>query len=205
MSVFERIENLRKSRNLSQGKLEKELGFSNGSVSKWKNSTPTLERLQKLADYFDVSVDYLMTGQDPEPPTFPNIFPIELKRFPMLGEIACGEPKYTNEDRESYIMAGTDINADFCLRASGDSMIGARILDGDIVFIKKQDIVENGEIAAVVIDNDATLKRLYYYREQSLLILRPENPSYKELRFAGSELEKVHVLGKAIAFQSDVI
>lgn len=64
MSVYERIESLRKSRNISQGKLEKELGFSNGSVSKWKNSTPTPERLQKIAEYFGVSVDYLMTGEE---------------------------------------------------------------------------------------------------------------------------------------------
>ena len=67
MTVYERIENLRKSRSLSQGKLEKELGFSNGSISKWKNSTPTYERSQKIADYFDVSVNYLMTGEvEPE-------------------------------------------------------------------------------------------------------------------------------------------
>lgn len=67
VTVYERIENLRKSRSLSQGKLEKELGFSNGSISKWKNSTPTYERIQKIADYFDVSVNYLMTGEvEPE-------------------------------------------------------------------------------------------------------------------------------------------
>ena len=63
MTVFERIEQLRKAQNLSQGKLEKELGFSNGSISKWRNSTPTYERLQKVADYFGVSVEYLMTGE----------------------------------------------------------------------------------------------------------------------------------------------
>ena len=63
MTLYERIEQLRKSKGLSQGKLERELGFSNGSVSKWKNSTPTLERLQKIADYFNVTVDYLTTGE----------------------------------------------------------------------------------------------------------------------------------------------
>lgn len=66
MSIYERIEKLRKLANLSQGKLEKELGFSNGSISKWRNSTPTPERLQKIADYFGVSVDYLMTGEEKE-------------------------------------------------------------------------------------------------------------------------------------------
>lgn len=148
-----------------------------------------------------------MTGENkPEFPTILNIRPIELKRFPMLGKISCGKPKYTNEDRESYVMAGTDINADFCLTASGDSMINARILDGDIVFVRKQDMVENGEIAAVVVNNDseATLKRFYYYRERSTLILKPENPAYEDLIFQNEELNEVHVLGKAIAFQSDV-
>lgn len=66
MTVFDRIEQLRKTQNLSQGKLEKELGFSNGSISKWRNSTPTYERLQKVADYFGVSVEYLMTGETSE-------------------------------------------------------------------------------------------------------------------------------------------
>lgn len=207
MTIYERIEQLRKAQKISQGKLEKELGFSNGSVSKWKNSTPTPERLQKIADYFNVTVDYLMTGKNNvKPSTLSNIFPIELKRFPMAGEIACGIPKYANEDRESYVMAGTNIKADFCLRASGDSMINARILDGDIVFIKKQDMVENGEIAAVVVNSysEATLKRIFYYPEKGLLILKPENPAYEDFIFTGEELNQVHILGKAIAFQSDV-
>ena len=66
MTIYERIESLRKSKGLSQGKLEKQLGFSNGSISKWKNSTPKVERLQKLADFFGVSVEYLMTGKEDE-------------------------------------------------------------------------------------------------------------------------------------------
>ena len=66
MTTFERIEKLRKEAGLSQGKLEKELGFSNGSISKWKNSTPTYERLQKVANYFNVSVEYLASGELPE-------------------------------------------------------------------------------------------------------------------------------------------
>lgn len=64
MTLFERIEELRNSKGISQGKLERELGFSNGSISKWKNSTPNPERLKKLADYFEVSVEYLMTGEE---------------------------------------------------------------------------------------------------------------------------------------------
>ena len=70
MTVFERIESLRNQAGISQGKLEKELGFSNGSISKWKNSTPNQERLKKMADYFGTTVEYLMTGEKPEIPGF---------------------------------------------------------------------------------------------------------------------------------------
>ena len=133
-----------------------------------------------------------------------NIFPIKTKQIPLLGEIACGQPIYAAEDRESYVMAGTDINADFCLVAKGDSMTGARILDGDIVFIRKQDMVDNGEIAAVVIGDEATLKRVNYYPEKNLLILKAENPLYPDQIYAEDQLDTVKVLGKAVAFQSDV-
>lgn len=133
-----------------------------------------------------------------------NIYPIELKKFPLLGEIACGEPIFCNEDRESYILAGSDIRADFCLQCKGDSMINARIYDGDIVFVRKQDSVENGEIAAVVIDDEATLKRMFYYPENNMVILKPENTTYKDIVLVNEQLNSFHILGKAVAFQSDV-
>lgn len=111
---------------------------------------------------------------------FDNLFPISVQRIPMLGEIACGEPVFANEERESYVLAGTDVKSDFCLKAKGDSMINARIFDGDIVFIQKQSMVENGEIAAVVVNDEATLKRVYYYPEEQKLLLNPENPNYTD-------------------------
>ena len=199
---------LRDKRGLKDADVVKATGITKSTFSDWKSgrSKPKQDKLQKIADFFEVSLDYLTTGENiPSSILVSNVFPIELKRFPMLGEIACGKPKYTNEDRESYVMAGTNIKADFCLKASGDSMVNARILDGDIVFIRKQDMVENGEIAAVVVNNDseATLKRLFYYKEKGLLILKAENPVYEDLIFQGDELNEVHILGKAVAFQSD--
>ena len=85
-----------------------------------------------------------------------------------------------------------------------DSMIGARIQDGDIVFIHKQEMVDDGEIAAVLIDDEATLKRVYYDQENGILQLFAENPQYKTMRFTGEELDHIRILGKAVAFQSDV-
>lgn len=206
--MYEIFEKLCEEKGVTPYRVCKETGITTATISNWKAGryTPKQDKLQKIAEFLGVTIEYLMTGQNPNVATISNIFPIELKRFPMLGEIACGKPKYTNEDRESYVMAGTNIKADFCLKASGDSMVNARILDGDIVFIQQQDMVENGEIAAVVVNNDseATLKRLFYYQDKGLLILKAENPAYEDLIFQGEELNEVHILGKAVAFQSDV-
>ena len=133
-----------------------------------------------------------------------NIYQIEIRKFPLLGEIACGEPIFANEDRESYVVAGADIKADFCLKCKGDSMINARIHDGDIVFVRKQSTVDNGEIAAVLIENEATLKRVFYYPDKAKLVLQAENSSFEPLVYIGEEIERIEILGKAVAFQSDI-
>lgn len=209
MNIGERIRNRREELGLTQEELAKKLGYkSRSSVNKVETSRElSNKKVRQYADALDCSPAYLMGWEEKDNnKTISNIFPITTHKLPVLGEIACGVPKFANESRESYVDAGTDIKADFCLKAKGDSMINARIHDGDIVFIHKQDIVENGEIAAVVVNNDseATLKRFYYYQERATLILKPENPAYEDLIFQNEELNEVHVLGKAIVFQSDV-
>lgn len=167
------------------------------------------DKIVIIAETLGISEKYLLgTSEDmfaTNLNNLDNIFKVEKHRIPLLGSIACGEPIYADEDRESYVLAGTDIHADFCLKCKGDSMINARIYDGDIVFIRKQDIVDNGDIAAMLIDDSVTLKRFYYYRDQNMVILKPENPKHKDIVLVGEEIDRVRVLGKAIAFQSDVI
>ncbi len=109
------------------------------------------------------------------------------------------------EIRELYVEVGTDIKADYCLTAKGDSMINARINDGDIVFIQRTDSINNGEIGVVLIDNDVTLKRIYYYPNDNKLILQAENSKYEPMVYLNNELDKIRIIGKAIAFQSDII
>ncbi len=137
-------------------------------------------------------------------PCPPNVSPLCLRRYPVLGEIACGCPILAEEDRDGSYVTAAETNADFCLTAKGDSMIGARILDGDLVFIQQTDVVENGEIAAVVVESDATLKRVFYYPEEETLVLVPENAAYDPLVFVGEELDHIHILGRAVAFQARV-
>lgn len=204
------IKRLREQHGLSQEDLGKIVNVSDKTVSSWEinRTEPKMGIVQQLADYFKVTTDYLIKGDllENNPfDDFTNIFRIEKKKFPLLGEIECGKPIYADEQRESYVMAGTEIHADFCLKCKGDSMINARIYDGDIVFIRKQEIVNNGEIAAVIIDNEATLKRFYYFKEANVVILKAENPKYKDLEYKDEQLNQIRVIGKAVAFQGDVL
>ncbi|MBE6534681.1 MAG: helix-turn-helix domain-containing protein [Ruminococcaceae bacterium] len=208
MQFKERLKQLRKSKKITQEQLAAVIGVERSTIGKYEstNTMPSNEILIALAKFFNVSVDYLLGNETGNSHLkYDNIFPIAKKKFPLLGEIACGQPIFASEDRESYVMAGTDINADFCLKAKGDSMTGARILDGDIIFIKQMPMVNNGEIAAVIIGDEATLKRVYYYPEKQKLVLQAENPKYEPLVYIGEELNEIRILGKAVAFQSDII
>lgn len=204
-----RIKERRLALNLTQEELAQRLGLQKSAIAKYESGrVENIKRsvLAKMAEILECSPTYLMGWDDEQPsiPSYPNVFPLQRTRIPLLGEIACGEPIFCNEGRESYIAAGTDIKADFCLKARGDSMTGARILDGDIVFIQRDVPIEDGQIYAVVIDDEATLKRVYYDAEDHMLQLVAENPAYKPLIYTGEKLDHVHILGKAIAFQSDV-
>ncbi|MCM1441176.1 MAG: helix-turn-helix domain-containing protein [Roseburia sp.] len=212
-TTSERIKNAIENAGLSYGELSRRTGIPKAALQRYatgETAKVPVDRVEKIARATAVTTGFLL-GWDAESEVasevsrFDNVFPIHVKKFPLLGEIACGEPIYATEDRESYVMASTLIPADFCLRAKGDSMVGARILDGDIVFIRKQPTVENGEIAAVIIGDEATLKRVYYYPAQSKLVLNAENPKYEPFVFVGAELDSIRILGKAIAFQSDIV
>ena len=136
-----------------------------------------------------------------------NLSRREVVNVPLVGRVAAGEPLLAVENIENYIPVLPEYlpNAPtFMLRVKGDSMIGARIYDGDIVFVRRQPTVENGEIAVVLIEDEATLKRVHYDQEAGVLLLFPENPNYKTMRYSGEELNRIRILGKAIGFQGDV-
>lgn len=213
-TIGNRIRNRREELGLSQDELGKRLGYkSRSSINKIEldQRNLTQSKIKAIADALDTTPAYIMGWNEPNQKLdaeklkfFDNLFPIETKRFPLLGDIACGKPIVANEEKELYVEAGAGIQADFCLRARGDSMIGARIYDGDIVFIQQQDMVDDGEIAAVLIDDEATLKRVYYDQESNVIQLFAENPQYKTMRFAGEELDHIRILGKAVALQTDI-
>lgn len=196
--------------NMKAQELADKSGLNKASISQYVNGThaPSNISAGKMAQVLGVSPVWLMGYDVPmlenELTKFTNLLPIGTDTLPVLGRIACGEPIYMNEEREFYTQKGTKIKADFIFIAQGDSMTGARIHDGDIVFIRKQSTVDNGEIAAVAIGDEATLKRFYYYKEQAMIILRACNPDFEDLIYTDEKLSEVSVIGKAIAFQSDV-
>lgn len=217
MTMGDRIRKARLEKGLSQAELAELLGYkSRSSINKIEVEGRDIPRssIVKFAQVLGVTPSYLMGWEDDKTDSlddlddlaskYSNIKRIQKKKFPLLGEIACGEPIYADEDKESFIMADMDIDADFCLTAKGDSMINARIYDGDIVFIKKMPIVANGDIAAVIIDDEATLKRVYYYPEKNKLVLQAENPKYEPFVYLNEELEQIRILGKAVYFMSEL-
>lgn len=201
MNLAERVKKRRLQLGWSQDELAKKMGYSSrSSINKIEHGRPISQKIiSKLADVLGVSEIYLM-GYD-DVPNVPNIFIPNRQPVPMVGSIACGEPIYADEEHGEFVEADSSIKADFCLRAEGDSMIDARIRNGDIVFCRKTDMVNNGQIAAVIIGEEATLKRFYYYPESNLVILKPANPDYPDLIYQGEQLNEIRVIGRAVAAQ----
>ncbi len=165
---------------------------------------PKSDKVGILALALNVSEAWLMGYDVPrnrefteDMPPYDNIIPIKKKSVPMLGEIACGEPSFADHQYNTYVEADDNINADFCLRCKGDSMIGDGINDGDIIFIRKQDTVENGEIACVVIDDEATLKHVYM--SDSNITLIASNTNYAPMVYGEHDAGTIKILGKAVA------
>lgn len=209
------LKKLRKDAGMSQEELAEAIGISKSAVGMYEQGKRTphnKEVLKAISDCFSVSVDYLYgftssyenTISEEDRARF-GIRAISTRKIPMVGKIACGEPIMCEQDYETFVEASSDINADFCLTAQGDSMINARIFDGDVVFIREQEMVENGEIAAVIVDDEEiTLKRFFYYPDRQQVILQPENPTYRPMVFNNEELDHIRILGKAVAFMSKV-
>lgn len=169
---------------------------------------PGFDALETIADYFNVDMDFLLGKSDiPNRSSWvlslENTLPLpNMRKVPLLGTIACGTPILAAENLDGYVNMPENIHADFCLKCKGDSMTGARIMDGDLVFIRQQPDVDNGAIAAVIVEDEATLKRIY--KSTDKIILQPENPRYEPFVFVGEELSQIRIIGKAVAFLSGV-
>ena len=207
MSIGDRIKQRRLEIGLTVDQVAEKIGKNRATVYRYESSEIEkfpIDVLSPLADALRTTPAYLMGWEDDNENKRPsNIIPMpEMRKIPLIGSIACGEPILATENIEEYISIPRDLAGDFALTCKGDSMINARIYDGDIVYIRQQDTVESGQIAAVLIDTEATLKRVKLLPDR--IILEPENPLYDPLVFRGEEMNTVRILGKAVAFTSAV-
>lgn len=201
-----------KERRLALGMSQESLAFSVGYKSRASINKIELGKtdigqsmIAKIANALGVEPGYLLGMKESEKPSIPTgCFPVRMNKVPLIGTISCGTPILASENIEEEVDIPEHINADFALRCKGDSMLGnkVQIHDGDIVYIRKQENVDDGTIAAVLIDDEATLKRVY--RQKDKLILQPENPDFPPMVYSGQELEAIRILGKAVAYTVEI-
>mgnify|MGYP001121790712 FL=1 len=180
----------------TQKEICKDLGFKEMTFSDWVNAKtyPRIDKIEKIANYFHVQkADLVEEKRKP----LKNIVPIERCMVPIIGQIAAGKPILADEHIEAFLPCDTGVHADFGLVVSGDSMIGADIHDGDVVFIRRQPIVDDGQIAAVRIDDDATLKRFYKNPDGCTLVSM--NPQYPPMIFNSDNCDSIQIIGLAVA------
>lgn len=198
MSLGENIRAARERLNMTQDELAKKLGYkSRSSINKIESGENDIPQ-SKVIDFakaLDVTVMDLLgpTAADAVPPGF---LPLpETESLPVVGQVACGTPILAEQNITEYVDVPKAAHANFVLKCKGDSM-APRIQDGDLVYVRKQPMVENGELAAVRIGEEATLKRVYLSPGQ--MILQAENPAYAPMVYTGPQLEDVAIEGKIV-------
>lgn len=214
MATFqERLIEAMAIRDINAAELSRLSGVNEGAISQYKKGKYKANQhtIEKIARCLNVSIPWLMGVSDVfgsyESTLSPlsqldNILPIKKKKFPVLGEVAAGVPIEAQQHIETWVTVDEDFDADYALRVKGDSMIEADINNGDIVFIKQQPDVENGEIAAVYVDGGATLKRVY--KDGKGVSLYSANHAYAPMYFTAETCDEFRILGKAVKRLTDV-
>lgn len=222
MTLGEYIKAYREEHRMSQREFARLCGFTNGYISMLENGKnsqtgrpikSSIGVYKAVASAVGLTTGDLLAMLDDEVSldmnrTVDNVQTMpQIRTIPRLGSIACGTPILAQQNIEGYDAVPDYINCDFTLVCKGDSMTGARIYDGDVVCIRQQETVDNGQIAAVLIDDEtecgsATLKRVRF--TDGGVILWPENPNYAPMVFTGNDVSRVHILGLATHFISVV-
>ena len=207
MEIKDILKNRRTELGLTQLDVANAVGVSEATVSRWESgdiANMKRSRIASLASVLKMSPSIIMGWNEEHEAHMPsNIIPMPaMRKVPLVGSIACGTPILAEENLDGTVEAPDHVRADFALRCKGDSMINARIFDGDIVYIRQQESVEHGEIAAVLIETDATLKRVFLFKDH--IELRAENPSFPSIVLIGEDMNQVIIEGKAVGLCRDL-
>lgn len=195
-----RIKELRTAQNLNQKDFAKIIGIAQPTLSGWETGRTQIdyENLNKLADYFNVSLDYLLGRNVPHTPIGIEPLPPENKKIPIIGSVKCGPNGLAYQYLEGYVLVGEEFKGDIvAFRCTGDSMKDLGITDGDLAIVRLQEDVECGELAVVTINGyEGTLKRVRKFEHG--IILEAANQEYPPRIFTGSELELIRIVGKVL-------
>lgn len=208
-TLYDRIKSRRTELGLTVEELAHKMGYKDkSSISKIENGKADIpqSKIAAFADALETTPAYLMGWEEQsaqaaskEPTVPPGFEPMPaMDVVPLVGRIACGTPITAEENIEKMVDVPENIRCDFSLTCHGDSMIDAGIHDRDVVYIHIQPEVENGQIAAVRIGEEATLKRVYY--SGGTLTLMPANPAYAPMVYTGPQLEEVQIEGRAVGW-----
>lgn len=192
----------------SRSDLSKDLGIPYTTLTEWikGKAYPRIDKIEMMANYFGVQKSDLV-----EEHTINRTLPDDTvflhfsdKKVPLIGGVACGEPIYKEEETDIYYPVPLGCDCDYCMRCHGNSMTGSGIQEGDIVYIKQMPIVENGQMAAVRVENEYTLKIVYYNRESNLITLVATNPSVAPLSYQNEQLNQIEIIGHAVGVYHDL-
>lgn len=190
----------RKELGLTLAQIADAMDVSEATVQRWESGnikSVRYDKINKLADILKIHPSAIMGWDRQQEMPIPSGFqPMpEIERVPRVGRIACGDPITAEENIEDYDEVLKSWHADFTLICAGDSML-PKIEDGDVVAIRSQPEVNNGEIAAVRIGDEATLK--LFFLHDDYIELRPINPAYQSIIRRREEMNDVHIEGKAV-------
>ncbi|QNO14968.1 repressor LexA [Alkalicella caledoniensis] len=193
--IGKRIELKRKEKGLTLKELGDKIGVASSTILRYEKgeiSTIKLPVIESIAKILEVDPAWLVLKSDNPAPA--KITKSDIKQIPVLGSIAAGTPILAEENIEDYFSIDGRIKADFALNIKGDSMINAGINEGDIVFIHQTPTLENGEIGAILVEGEATLKK--FYKNEDSIVLQSENNKYPPMVFTGGDIK---ILGKLSA------
>ena len=205
MNIGDRIRNRRKDLNKTLEDIGKKVGVTKATIQRYENGNivniPS-DKIEMLAKALETTPAYLMGWEDQKANEIPGVIPLnKIRKIPIIGQIVCGDPILSYENLDGYYSTDPNIiDADFILYADGDSMIDAGIHDKDLVFFRQTPQVENGAIAAVLIDGQTTLKK--FYKQKDSIILQPENPDYEPIIITEERLAQTKIIGEMVGVYS---
>lgn len=192
MDIGKIIKKHRDRLELTQEELGKKMGVGKAAVNKWENGhVKNLKRttIKKMAELFEIPASTFIDGE------LSGVYNSDLiSNIPLIGTIAAGAPILAEENIEDHFYIDAKVKADFALRIKGDSMIDAGIFENDVVFLRCQEDLENGQIGAVLVEDEATLKK--FYRDGNTIVLQSENDKYRPIILTNGN---VRILGKLVA------